>query len=222
MGCHFLLQGIFPTQGSSPRLLCLLRWQTGSSPPGKPHVKFLLYSQVPQLHMYIHVSTFLDSFPIKVTTEYWVESPGHPGGSYWWPVVAVVWCVYPEVWLDSTFQVLCWWGPLSSVEEDGRSRHGHQVAQWLQRPGVWWGWAQPGTPARCAWLLGPKGTQGSFVCMLSQFLIAHKGRSSRVGSCTPPQVHVANRRTASPCLPSLLPMPSTHTWAPPWCTPHSR
>lgn len=34
--------------------------------------------------------------------------------------------------------------------------------------------------------------------MLSQFLIAHKGRSSRVGSCTPPQVHVANRRTASP------------------------
>lgn len=38
--------------------------------------------------------------------------------------------------------------------------------------------------------------------MLSQFLIAHKGRSSRVGSCTPPQVHVANRRTAFPA--SLL------------------
>ena len=39
MGCHFLLQGIFPTQGSNPRLLCLLHWQAGSLtlvPPGKP------------------------------------------------------------------------------------------------------------------------------------------------------------------------------------------
>ena len=39
MGCHALLQGIFPTQGSNPRLLCLLHWQVGSVPivpPGKP------------------------------------------------------------------------------------------------------------------------------------------------------------------------------------------
>ena len=38
-GCHFLLQGIFPTQGSNPGLLCLLHWQAGSlppAPPGKP------------------------------------------------------------------------------------------------------------------------------------------------------------------------------------------
>ena len=38
VGCHFLLQGIFPTQGSNPRLLCLLHWQVGSlplAPPGK-------------------------------------------------------------------------------------------------------------------------------------------------------------------------------------------
>ena len=32
VGCHFLLQGIFPTQGSNPRLLCLLHWQAGSLP----------------------------------------------------------------------------------------------------------------------------------------------------------------------------------------------
>ena len=32
MGCHFLLQGIFPTQGSNPLLLCLLQWQAPSSP----------------------------------------------------------------------------------------------------------------------------------------------------------------------------------------------
>ena len=31
-GCHFLLQGIFPTQGSNLHLLGLLRWQVGSLP----------------------------------------------------------------------------------------------------------------------------------------------------------------------------------------------
>ena len=38
VGCHFLLQRIFPTQGSNPCLLCLLHWQAGSLllvPPGK-------------------------------------------------------------------------------------------------------------------------------------------------------------------------------------------
>ena len=39
VACHALLQGIFPTQGSNPRLLSLLHWQMGSLPlvpPGKP------------------------------------------------------------------------------------------------------------------------------------------------------------------------------------------
>ena len=38
VGYHALLQGIFPTQGSNPHLLCLLLWQAGSlilAPPGK-------------------------------------------------------------------------------------------------------------------------------------------------------------------------------------------
>ena len=30
VGCHFLLQGIFPTQGSNPHFLYLLHWQTDS------------------------------------------------------------------------------------------------------------------------------------------------------------------------------------------------
>ena len=30
VGCYFLLQGIFPTQGSNPHLLRLLQWQMGS------------------------------------------------------------------------------------------------------------------------------------------------------------------------------------------------
>ena len=39
VGCHFLLHGIFPTQGSNLCLLCLLHWQVDSLllvPPGKP------------------------------------------------------------------------------------------------------------------------------------------------------------------------------------------
>ena len=32
VGCHFLFQGIFPTQGSNLRLLCLLHWQADSLP----------------------------------------------------------------------------------------------------------------------------------------------------------------------------------------------
>ena len=32
VGCHALLQGIFPTQGSNPGLLCLLHWQADSLP----------------------------------------------------------------------------------------------------------------------------------------------------------------------------------------------
>ena len=39
MNSHSLLQGIFPTQGLNPCLLCLLRWQVNSlpsEPPGKP------------------------------------------------------------------------------------------------------------------------------------------------------------------------------------------
>ena len=40
---HFLLQGIFPTQGSSPHHLSLLHWQEDSlplAPPGKPQEPF--------------------------------------------------------------------------------------------------------------------------------------------------------------------------------------
>ena len=41
VGCLFLLQGIFPTQGSNLTLLCLLHWQADSLPTeplGKSHI----------------------------------------------------------------------------------------------------------------------------------------------------------------------------------------
>ena len=47
VGCHALLQGIFPTQGLNPGILRLLHWQAGSlplAPPGKifPLIRLLL------------------------------------------------------------------------------------------------------------------------------------------------------------------------------------
>ena len=48
---HFLLQGIFPTQGLIPSLLCLLHWQMGSLPlaqPGKPIIGPLRVNRGPQ------------------------------------------------------------------------------------------------------------------------------------------------------------------------------
>ena len=47
VGCHALLQRIFPTQGSNPSLLCLLHWQESSLspvPPGKPSSKASIFS----------------------------------------------------------------------------------------------------------------------------------------------------------------------------------
>ena len=48
VSCHFLLQGIFPTQGSNPHLLCLLHWQVDSlplAPPGKPKDLIAIFKQ---------------------------------------------------------------------------------------------------------------------------------------------------------------------------------
>ena len=53
MGCRFLLQGISPTQGLTPSLLCLLNWQAGSVPlshQGSPNcpqtAPFLHYKKI--------------------------------------------------------------------------------------------------------------------------------------------------------------------------------
>ena len=52
MGCHDLLQGIFPTQGWNPHLLCLLQWPAGSLSlvlPGKPKL-YCMFSFVYFIH----------------------------------------------------------------------------------------------------------------------------------------------------------------------------
>ena len=42
VGCHLLLQGIFPTQGLNLHLLHLLHWQAGSLPAEPPKKPVLL------------------------------------------------------------------------------------------------------------------------------------------------------------------------------------
>ena len=61
VGCHFLLQGIFPTQGSNP---CLLHWQV--VPPGKPLVLFSRYLHVTCrfLKSYL-IQWLLHAFPVS-------------------------------------------------------------------------------------------------------------------------------------------------------------
>ena len=50
VGCHALLQGIFPTQRSNARLLHLLHWQASSLPlafpPGKLQVNVVQIDKV--------------------------------------------------------------------------------------------------------------------------------------------------------------------------------
>ena len=62
-GCHFLLQGIFPTQGSNSSLLHLLYWQTGAlpaEPTGNPIIWDKI--QIPILQNGTPLSVLLKSY----------------------------------------------------------------------------------------------------------------------------------------------------------------
>ena len=73
LDCHFLLQGIFPTQGSNPGLPHFLHWQADSlplAPPGKPaEIGCLKLEKV----MAPHSSTLAWQIP-------WMEEPGRLHG----------------------------------------------------------------------------------------------------------------------------------------------
>ena len=52
MECHFLLQGIFPTQESNPHLLHLLHWQVGSLLIALPGMDYICHTHT---HTYIYI-----------------------------------------------------------------------------------------------------------------------------------------------------------------------
>ena len=63
-GCHFLLQGIFLTQGSDPRLLWILHWQVDSLPAeqlGNPiyYVLYTILSIYTNKHSILYVCMYI-------------------------------------------------------------------------------------------------------------------------------------------------------------------
>ena len=89
VGCRFLLQGIFSTQGSNVHLLCLLHWQVGSLPLTPPIYCFsysdflpsytipLSYSKCPfllELYAFAFVLQFLLSASHAASNASWVST----------------------------------------------------------------------------------------------------------------------------------------------------
>ena len=59
LGCHFLLQGIFPTQGLNPHLLLLLHWQADCLPLATPYSSKGMDSTKAANSFYFHNTTHL-------------------------------------------------------------------------------------------------------------------------------------------------------------------
>ena len=83
VGCHFLLQGIFPTQKLDPSLLCLLYWQVDSLPLchlGNPIIyacslskrkALMLFKRQQTTRTWMHnVMCACEAFPVHVCTQY--------------------------------------------------------------------------------------------------------------------------------------------------------
>ena len=123
MGCLTFLQGIFPTQGSNPRLICHQHWDTGSlplAPAGKPSLKsshhlmkgrltfkFLNTNLGPACTTYIGAFIIIGATPgrvIYILRLWWLETSVKQKSSY------------PQVLLqnqgdgwESTWQVCCFY-----------------------------------------------------------------------------------------------------------------
>ena len=99
VGCLSLLQGIFPTQGSSLHLLHLLHWQVGSlllAPPGTPQVPQFIPGQgristpftnkgtSEKLCLRLQLDTItLESTPLCYLGLYSMWQKALPGPSWW-------------------------------------------------------------------------------------------------------------------------------------------
>ena len=80
VGCHFILQGIFPTQGSNSRLLCLLHWQVNSlllAPPGKPPFQRLRFGKAIQnVKTMVYTIIFRTSMYFISGELFWLKNSG--------------------------------------------------------------------------------------------------------------------------------------------------
>ena len=70
-GCHFLLQGIFPAQGSNPCLLRLLHWQADSLPWGHLGSPLILIPDPYQMYVFQTFSPTLWILPHFLDRDFW-------------------------------------------------------------------------------------------------------------------------------------------------------
>ena len=94
VGCHFPLQGIFPTQGLNPHFLCHLNWQASSLPLAPPGPPGLSWTLLKCLHYVLHnvlnvsITSSLRSEPKSVVFYFCVLAPStelipFPWVHYW-------------------------------------------------------------------------------------------------------------------------------------------
>ena len=90
VGCQSLLQGIFPTQGSNPRLLWLLHWQADSLPlytkkyiNTHTHTHTIHNTHITHTHKYTHASTHKpkDAHSNSIDFGYQQAQPTFPPGT---------------------------------------------------------------------------------------------------------------------------------------------
>ena len=106
MGCHALLQGIFPTQGWNLSLLCLLHWQSGSLPLAPPACRHRLsgsnnvgpdVSETPPGSCLSRIMTFW-----KPSQWSWRSGLCHPQGLKGWTEWGAVGMSGAELWGKSS------------------------------------------------------------------------------------------------------------------------
>ena len=83
VGCHALLQGIFPTQALNPGLL---HWQADSSPLAAPAEPISIY-------LHTHICYFIGYVPLWVIAKYWIQSPALSSESLWLIYLILEQCV---------------------------------------------------------------------------------------------------------------------------------
>ena len=95
LGCHFLLQGIFLTQGSNLHLLGLLYRQDGSLPPAPPGKPMESWAGLIIINNYLHTNSSLGG-KVSETSRVlgWLPKPPNPkltpthinkSDAHWWP-----------------------------------------------------------------------------------------------------------------------------------------
>ena len=133
MGCRFLLQGIFPTQGSKLRLLHLLHWQADSFPLAPPEKS---YAYIYYTHTHIYTYTYIyiyiylsrERFMVRLarrTGSSWSKTPHSPLLYFKWRLCLTIFCSCKEP------------ADEKPLEKDFRRYQQFPPCAWVFKPSPW-------------------------------------------------------------------------------------